>query len=67
MDHFGAVDGGVRITKAVGEDEFLEARIQAIACYASQVRVMFGSTTEMADRVRTYVGETALERYWHND
>lgn len=45
----------------------LKARIDAIACYESQVRVMFGSTAEMAERVRMYASEHAIEQYWHND
>ncbi len=50
----------------LSEDE-LNARLHAIACYDSQVQVMFGGTAAMVNRVRAYVGETAIERYWHDN
>lgn len=42
----------------------LVVRIEAISCYHSQVRVMFGNNTQMAERLRAYVGNLLIERYW---
>ncbi|BCX02146.1 MAG: GlcNAc-PI de-N-acetylase [Candidatus Roseilinea sp.] len=48
---------------ALTEDE-VEARIRAIACYASQLFAVFGSAAAMPERVRSYVSRVGGERYW---
>lgn len=45
----------------------IETRVRAIACYASQVRVMFGSAEAMSDRLRRYIARVGGERYWSKD
>lgn len=46
----------------------LEARIEAVACYASQLAGLFGGEQEMRERLRAYAwsltGEGPAERYW---
>lgn len=42
----------------------IETRVRAIACYASQVRVMFGSAEAMSDRLHRYIARVGGERYW---
>ncbi|MCI0592320.1 PIG-L family deacetylase [Chromohalobacter sp.] len=44
--------------------EEIDARIQAIACYASQTPVLFKSAEAMPDQVRSYVAQVGGERYW---
>lgn len=52
-----------QIALTVGE---LKARIEAIACYESQVKVMFRDSVAMAERVRAYVGDPPSEQYWRS-
>ncbi|MFN4294766.1 MAG: PIG-L deacetylase family protein [Thermoflexales bacterium] len=42
----------------------VDARIRAIACYASQLSAVFGSAAAMPERVRGYVSRAGGERYW---
>jgi len=46
----------------------LAAKIEAVACYASQLAGLFGGEEEMRERVRAYAcsltGEGPAERYW---
>lgn len=46
----------------------LEAKIEAVACYASQLGGLFGGEEEMRQRVRAYAGSLTpdgpAERYW---
>lgn len=42
----------------------VDARICAIACYASQLPAVFGSAAAMPERVRNYVLRAGGERYW---
>jgi LmbE family N-acetylglucosaminyl deacetylase len=44
--------------------EEIEARIAAIACYASQMFAVFGDAATMPQRVREYIARTGGERYW---
>jgi LmbE family N-acetylglucosaminyl deacetylase len=48
---------------AVDEDD-LAAKVRAIACYGSQVEVLFGSSDEMPERVRNYAALVGGERLW---
>jgi LmbE family N-acetylglucosaminyl deacetylase len=49
------------------DKEDLEAKIQAIACYESQVGVLFGSAEAMPGRVRDYATRVGGERLWTSD
>jgi LmbE family N-acetylglucosaminyl deacetylase len=42
----------------------VDARLRAIACYSSQLPVLFGSADAMTQRVRNYVTRAGGERYW---
>lgn len=42
----------------------LDTRIAAVACYASQVPVMFGTNVQMAERIRAYATNAGGERFW---
>jgi LmbE family N-acetylglucosaminyl deacetylase len=44
--------------------EDLEAKIQAIACYESQIRVLFGNVEAMHEQVRNYATQVGGERLW---
>lgn len=46
------------------DEDDLAARIQAIACYASQLEVLFGDAGAMPERVRDYVTRIGGERLW---
>jgi LmbE family N-acetylglucosaminyl deacetylase len=52
------------------DEDDLSARIEAAACYRSQIGVLFGSREEMASRIRTYASRMAPpgfpggERFW---
>jgi LmbE family N-acetylglucosaminyl deacetylase len=52
------------------DEEDLTARIEAVACYRSQIGVLFGSREEMVSRIRAYAGGLAppgfvgAERFW---
>ncbi len=46
------------------DEEDLEAKIQAIACYESQVKVLFGSVEAMPGRVRDQAARVGGERLW---
>lgn len=49
--------------RSVDEDD-LAAKVRAIACYESQVEVLFGSPEEMPGRVRDYAALVSGERLW---
>ncbi len=53
-------------TVPLGKED-LEAKIQAIACYESQVGVLFGSVEAMPERVRDYAIQVGGERLWMSD
>lgn len=42
----------------------IEARVEAIACYRSQLFALFGEAETMPQRVREYVARVGGERYW---
>lgn len=44
--------------------EDLEAKIQAIACYESQIRVLFGNVEAMHEQMRNYATQVGGERLW---
>jgi LmbE family N-acetylglucosaminyl deacetylase len=52
------------------DEDDVAARIEAVACYHSQIGVLFGSHEEMVSRIRTYAGRLAPpgyaggERFW---
>ncbi len=48
------------------DEDNLAAKIEAIACYDSQLGVLFGGAELMADRVRGYVAQTGGERLWQS-
>ncbi|MCS7323808.1 MAG: PIG-L family deacetylase [Thermoflexales bacterium] len=50
-------------TVALSEEE-VALRIHAIACYASQMKELFGDVEAMARSVREYVARVGGERYW---
>jgi LmbE family N-acetylglucosaminyl deacetylase len=49
------------------DKEDLEAKIQAVACYESQVRVLFDTVEAMPGRVRDYATRVGGERLWKSD
>jgi LmbE family N-acetylglucosaminyl deacetylase len=53
-------------TVPLGKED-LEAKIQAIACYESQVGVLFGGVEAMPERVRDYATQVGGERLWMSD
>jgi LmbE family N-acetylglucosaminyl deacetylase len=53
-------------TVPLGKED-LEAKIQAIACYESQMGVLFGSVEAMPERVRDYATQVGGERLWMSD
>ena len=46
------------------DEEDLVAKVRAIACYESQLEVLFGSAEAMPDRVRSYFLSIGGERLW---
>jgi len=48
------------------DENNLAAKIEAIACYASQLGVLFGGAGAMAARVRGYVARVGGERLWES-
>jgi hypothetical protein len=48
-------------------EEDIAARIEAIACYPSQLEVLFGGAEAMPQRVRDYVTRVGGERWWQLD
>jgi LmbE family N-acetylglucosaminyl deacetylase len=46
------------------EEDNLAAKVEAIACYESQLGVLFGSTEAMQNRVKSYVTDVGGERLW---
>lgn len=46
------------------DEDDLAAKIEAIACYDSQLGVLFGGAEAMDDRVRGYVARVGGERLW---
>jgi len=54
------------VVTPLGEDD-LVARIEAIACYVSQLGVLFGGKEAMRERVRGYVAQVGGERLWGPD
>jgi LmbE family N-acetylglucosaminyl deacetylase len=49
------------------DEDDLAAKIGAIACYESQLGVLFGDAEAMRDRVRDFVTRTGGERFWQSD
>ncbi len=49
------------------DEDNLAAKIEAVACYESQLEVLFGGAEAMADRVRGYVTRSGGERLWRSD
>jgi hypothetical protein len=49
------------------DEDDLAAKIEAVACYESQLGVLFGGAEAMADRVRSYVTWAGGERLWGPD
>lgn len=49
------------------DEDDLAARVEAIACYASQLGVLFGGAEAMRQRVRGYVTSVGGERLWQPD
>ncbi len=47
-------------------EEELDARLRAIACYTSQLPVLFDTLDGMEARVRAYSQRVGGERYWRN-
>ena len=45
-------------------DEDIQARLRAIACYASQWPVLFGTLDDAMARVSAYSRRVGGERYW---
>jgi LmbE family N-acetylglucosaminyl deacetylase len=46
------------------DDNDVAAKVQAISCYKSQLRVLFGSAEAMPGQVRNYVSVARGERLW---
>lgn len=44
-----------------------DARIRAIACYASQIPILFKSAEAMPEHVRSFIAQVGGERYWGID
>ena len=49
------------------DEDALEAKIEAIACYQSQLGVLFGSAEAMPDRVRDFATCVKGEKIWQPD
>ena len=49
------------------DEDDLAAKFQAIACYESQLKVLFGNQETMAVQVRDYVKAVGGERLWQPD
>jgi LmbE family N-acetylglucosaminyl deacetylase len=49
------------------DEDDVAAKIEAIACYESQLGVLFGGTEVFPDRVRDFVTSSGGERFWHPD
>jgi LmbE family N-acetylglucosaminyl deacetylase len=49
------------------DEDALEAKIRAIACYQSQLEVLFGSAEAMPDRVRNFAICAEGEQMWQPD
>lgn len=48
------------------DEDNLAAKVEAIACYESQLGVLFGGAEAMATRVRGYVARAGGERLWES-
>jgi LmbE family N-acetylglucosaminyl deacetylase len=49
------------------DEDDVAAKIEAIACYESQLGVLFGDANAMRDRVTDFVTRTGGERFWGPD
>ncbi|GAB4529685.1 MAG: PIG-L family deacetylase [Anaerolineae bacterium] len=49
------------------DENDLAAKVEAIACYASQLGVLFGGAEAMRERVRGYAIQVGGERLWNPD
>jgi LmbE family N-acetylglucosaminyl deacetylase len=49
------------------DEDNVAAKIRAIACYGSQLEVLFKSEAAMPQRVREYTRQVGGERFWNSD